>query len=44
MKKDITAPAEKIETVLRKQNNWKTLWFYQKTVVLYQITLFYNFG
>ena len=38
MKKDITAPAEKIETVLRKQNNWKTLWFYQKTVVLYQMT------
>lgn len=36
-----TTPAEsaaKIETVLRKQTNWKTLWFYQKTVVLYQMT------
>ncbi|MBO5580454.1 MAG: four helix bundle suffix domain-containing protein [Prevotella sp.] len=38
MKKVITPPAEKLETVLRKQNNWKTLWFYQKTVVLYQMT------
>lgn len=35
-KKD--APAQKIETVLRKQTNWKNLWFYQKTVVLYQMT------
>lgn len=32
------APAAKIETVLRKQTNWKNLWFYQKTVVLYQMT------
>ena len=30
--------AAKIETVLRKQTNWKKLWFYQKTVVLYQMT------
>ena len=27
-----------ITTVLRKQTNWKRLWFYQKTVVLYQLT------
>ena len=32
------APAAKIESVLRKQTNWKNLWFYQKTVVLYQMT------
>jgi four helix bundle suffix protein len=32
------APAIKIESVLRKQTNWKKLWFYQKTVVLYQMT------
>jgi len=31
-------PAVKIESVLRKQTNWKSLWFYQKTVVLYQMT------
>ncbi len=30
--------AAKIESVLRKQTNWKNLWFYQKTVVLYQMT------
>lgn len=30
--------AAKIETVLRRQTNWKKLWFYQKTVVLYQMT------
>lgn len=30
--------AEKIESVLRKQTNWKNLWFYQKTVALYQMT------
>ena len=30
--------AIKIESVLRKQTNWKKLWFYQKTVVLYQMT------
>ena len=33
-----TQPAVKIESVLRKQTNWKRLWFYQKTVVLYQLT------
>lgn len=32
------AKAEQIESVLRKQTNWKNLWFYQKTVVLYQMT------
>ena len=31
-------PAKKLESVLRKQTNWKSLWFYQKTVVLYQMT------
>ncbi len=31
-------PAQKIDSVLRKQTNWKNLWFYQKTVVLYQLT------
>jgi len=30
--------AARIESVLRKQTNWKELWFYQKTVVLYQMT------
>ena len=27
-----------IEKVLRNQTNWKKLWFYQKAVVLYQLT------
>ena len=31
-------PAKQIESVLRKQANWQNLWFYQKTVVLYQLT------
>ena len=31
-------PATKIDSVLRKQTNWKNLWFYQKTVVLFQLT------
>lgn len=31
-------PAANIESVLRKQTNWENLWFYQKTVVLYQMT------
>ena len=30
--------AQQLETVLRRQTNWKNLWFYQKTVVLYQMT------
>jgi four helix bundle suffix protein len=30
--------ANTISSVLRKQTNWKNLWFYQKTVVLYQLT------
>ena len=31
-------PVKKIETVLRKQANWKELWFYQKTQVIYLMT------
>ena len=31
-------PAREIEAVMRRQTNWKNLWFYQKTVVLYQMT------
>ena len=38
MKKDILQNAENIQTVLKNQTNWKALWFYQKTVVLYQMT------
>ena len=38
MKNDDSIPAQQLETVLRKQTNWKNLWFYQKTVVLYQMT------
>ena len=34
--------AENIESVLKKQTNWKNLWFYQKTVVLYQMTYFFT--
>lgn len=30
--------AQTIGSILRKQANWKKLWFYQKTVVLYQMT------
>ena len=30
--------ATKIESVLKNQTNWKDLWFYQKAVVLYQMT------
>jgi len=37
-KEDNQQAAVKLESVLRKQTNWKTLWFYQKTVVLYQLT------
>lgn len=29
---------DKDYSVLRNQTNWKELWFYQKTVVLYQLT------
>lgn len=36
--KNPITPAKKIESVLRRQTNWKKLWFYQKTVVLYQMT------
>lgn len=36
--KDKAQAAHQLETVLRKQTNWKNLWFYQKTVVLYQMT------
>lgn len=38
MKNDDSIPAQQLETVLRKQTNWNNLWFYQKTVVLYQMT------
>ncbi len=34
--------AERIESILRKQANWKSLWFYQKTVVLYQMTIIFT--
>ena len=37
-KRDDRQPAQQLESVLRKQTNWKNLWFYQKTVVLYQMT------
>ena len=30
--------AAMIDAVLRKETNWEELWFYQKTVVLYQLT------
>jgi four helix bundle suffix protein len=33
-----STPSQKIESIFRKQTNWKNLWFYQKTVVLYQMT------
>ena len=36
--KNPTAPAAIIDVVLRREKNWKELWFYQKTVVLYQLT------
>lgn len=35
---DNRQPVRQLESVLRKQTNWKNLWFYQKTVVLYQMT------
>ena len=42
MNKDIqNNPADAaamIDAVLRKETNWEELWFYQKTVVLYQLT------
>ena len=31
--------ASEIASVLRQQTNWKELWFFQKTVVLYQLTV-----
>ena len=34
--------AERIESVLKVQANWKNLWFYQKTVVLYQMTYIFT--
>jgi four helix bundle protein len=41
MNKDIqNNPADAaamIDAVLRKETNWEELWFYQKTVVLYQL-------
>ena len=35
---DAVQAAATIDAVLRVQSNWKELWFYQKTVVLYQMT------
>ena len=34
--------AKRIESILKKQTNWKTLWFYQKTIVLYQLTYIFT--
>ena len=34
----LSQPAETIATILRKEKNWEELWFYQKTVTLYQLT------
>lgn len=36
--KNPTEAAAMIDAVLRREKNWKELWFYQKTVVLYQMT------
>ena len=33
---------EKIESVMRRQTYWQNLWFYQKTVVLYQLTMVFT--
>lgn len=35
---DSNTPAMRIESVLKAQTNWENLWFYQKTVVLFQLT------
>lgn len=35
-------PANTIASVLRQQTNWKELWFFQKTVVLYQLTFVFT--
>lgn len=36
--KNPSTPAVMIDVVLRREKNWEELWFYQKTVVLYQLT------
>lgn len=36
--KNPTEAAAMIDAVLRREKNWEELWFYQKTVVLYQMT------
>ena len=36
--KNPTEAAAMIDVVLRREKNWEELWFYQKTVVLYQLT------
>lgn len=36
--KDTLGAAVMIDTVLRREKNWEELYFYQKTVVLYQLT------
>ena len=39
---DCKQTAERIVSILKKQTNWKSLWFYQKTVVLYQMTFIFT--
>lgn len=39
---DCKKSAEKLESILKTQTNWKKLWFYQKTVVLYQMTYIFT--
>ncbi len=43
--KESNDPAETaamIDAVLRREKNWQELWFYQKTVVLYQMTYMFT--
>lgn len=39
---DCKKSAEELESILKTQTNWKKLWFYQKTVVLYQMTYIFT--
>ena len=39
---DCKTSASRIESILKKQTNWKTLWFYHKTIVLYQLTYIFT--
>jgi four helix bundle suffix protein len=38
IQKNPSEPAAMIDAVLKSEKNWKDLWFYQKTVVLFQMT------